>query len=336
MKVAQVPSKGAAFEIVERPIPKPGPQQVLIKVEACGVCHSDMFVKEGYWDPPIQYPRVPGHEVIGKIAKLGEGVTHLKEGQRVGVGWEGGHCFTCDPCKKGDFITCSNQRITGISHDGGYGEYFVSPVESIAIVPDGLEPEIAGPIMCAGVTVFGALRTSGARIGDVVAVQGIGGLGHLAIQYASKAGYKTVALSHGASKKDLALKLGAHVYIDTATQNAVEELKKLGGANVIIATVPNAEAISPLVDGLANGGNLVVVGADTRHVKVTPIQLLARRLRISGWPSGTAKDSQDALEFSLLNKVYPMVETFKLEDVSKAYEKMISNTARFRTVLVFK
>ena len=332
MKAMQVTKGGRKFELVERPIPKPGPGQVLISVAACGICHSDMFVREGHW-PGIQYPRVPGHEVVGRVKELGEGVTLWKKGQRVGAGWHGGHCFTCESCRRGDFINCSNALITGLTHDGGYAEYMLASQHALALVPAELDSAEAAPLLCAGITTYNSLRHSGARPGDLVAVQGIGGLGHLGVQFASKMGFRTVALSHGKSKKKLALELGARHYIDTSASDPVAELQKLGGAQVILATAPNSKAISSVINGLGIDGRVVVVGAAMEPIEVSPTQLIPGRRSLGGWPSGSAKDSEDTLNFSALTGVHSRIETFPLEKAEEAYQRMLSNKARFRVVL---
>jgi D-arabinose 1-dehydrogenase-like Zn-dependent alcohol dehydrogenase len=332
MKAVQISKPGGNFEVVARPIPEPGRNQVRIKVEACGICHSDVLVKEGYW-PGIQYPRVPGHEIAGRIDSIGADVTLWKPGQRVGVGWHGGHCFQCDPCRRGDFVNCKFEKITAIHFDGGYAEYMIAHAEAVAAMPDDLPAAEAAPLMCAGITVFNALRNSHARGGDLVAVQGIGGLGHLGIQYARQMGFRTVAIGRGADKQPLATKLGAHEYVDTNTGAPAEALQKLGGANVILATAPDSKAISALVDGLAPNGTLLVVGATFDSLTVTPIQLISGSKGIKGWASGTAKDSEDTLRFSSLSGVRPMIERYPLEKAADAYQQMISGKARFRVVL---
>jgi len=332
MKAAQIKSAGSNFEIVDLPVPEPAQNEVLIKVEACGICHSDAFVKEGLF-PGIEYPRVPGHEVVGIVEKPGSNATQWEKGQRVGVGWHGGHCFTCEPCRRGDFINCENGKICGISYDGGYAEYLTAPAEAIAAIPDELSSDEAAPLLCAGITTFNALRNSGAGPGEVVAVQGIGGLGHLAIQYAVKMGFKTVAISGSDDKKKLAGELGAHVFVNAGKQDPAEELQKLGGARVILATAPNSKAISELAGGLGRDGNLLVVAASGEPVEVSPLTLIMGRKQVSGWPSGTAKDSEDTLEFSALAKTKTMIETYPLEQANEAYERMINNKARFRVVL---
>jgi len=332
MKAVQISKPGGNFELVERPIPQPARGQVRIKVEACGICHSDALVKEGYW-PGIQYPRVPGHEIAGRIDALGADVTLWKPGQRVGLGWHGGHCFECEPCRSGDFINCRNEKITALSFDGGYQEYLVAPAEAVAAMPDELPAAEAAPLLCAGITVFNALRNSGARAGDLVAIQGIGGLGHLGIQYARQMGFRTVAIGRGADKQPLATKLGAHEYIDTNANAPAAALKKLGGAQIALATAPDSKSISALVDGLVANGTLLVIGAGAESLTVTPLQLIGGRSMIKGWASGTGKDSEDTLRFSSLTGVRPMIEKYPLEKAAAAYEQMISGRARFRVVL---
>src|SRR6266567_7728133 len=332
MKVAQISKPGGDFELVEREIPEPGRGQVRVKVEACGICHSDFVVKDGLW-PGLQYPRVPGHEVAGRVHAVGDGVTNWKSGQRVGVGWHGGHDFVCEQCRRGVFTMCVNRKVTGIDFDGGYAEYMIAPAAALAAIPDELPAEDAGPFMCAGVTVYNALRSSGAQSGDVVAVQGIGGLGHLGIQYARQMGFETVAVGRGRDKEALARKLGAHHYIDSDTGDAAAELQKLGGARVILATAPNAKAISALVDGLSPNGKLLVPAAPNEPLAVSMMPLIAGRRLVAGWYSGTAKDSQDTLEFSALAGVHPMIEKYPLGRVAEAYEQMHSGKARFRVVL---
>ena len=332
MKAVQVSKPGGNFEIVERPTPQPGRGQVRIKVEACGICHSDELVKEGLW-PGIQYPRVPGHEIAGRIDAIGADVTLWKPGQRVGVGWHGGHCFQCDPCRRGDFALCQFGKITAITFDGGYAEYMVVPAEAVAAMPDDLPAVEAAPLLCAGITVYNSLRNSGARGGDLVAVQGIGGLGHLGIQYARQMGFRTVAIGRGKDKLPLAKKLGAHEYVDTSAGAPAEALQKLGGAQVILATAPDSKSISALVDGLAGNGKLLIVGAGFESLTVTPLQLISGRKSAQGWPGGTAKDSEDTLRFSSLSGVRPMIERYPLEKAAEAYDQMISGRARFRVVL---
>ena len=332
MKAAQISKAGGDWELVEREVPEPAVGQVLVKVEACGICHSDALVKEGLW-PGLQYPRVPGHEIAGRIDTLGANVTAWQKGQRVGVGWHGGHCFVCEQCRRGDFAMCVNRKVTGLDFDGGYAEYLIAPATALAAIPDELPAEEAGPFMCAGVTVFNALRNSGARAGDLVAVHGIGGLGHLGVQYARQMGFETVAINRGNDKESLARKLGAHHYIDATATDVVSELQKLGGARVILATAPSAQAISPLVAGLAPSGLLLVPAAPPEPLTINVFSLIMKRSSIAGWYSGTAKDSQDTLEFSALSDVHPMIEKYPLEGVAEAYEQMHSGRVRFRVVL---
>lgn len=332
MKAVQISKPGGNFELVERPTPEPGRGQVRIKVEACGICHSDALVKEGQW-PGIQYPRVPGHEIAGRIDAVGPDVTLWKSGDRVGVGWHGGHCFTCDPCRRGDFVNCVNEQITAIHFDGGYQEYMIAPAEGVALMPNHLPLDEAAPLLCAGITVYNALRNSGARGGNLVAVQGIGGLGHLGIQYARQMGFRTVAIGRGGDKQALAKKLGAHEYVDTNSGAPAEALKKMGGADVILATAPDSKSISALVDGLGPNGTLMIVGAGFESLTVTPLQLIGGRKSIRGWASGTARDSQDTLEFSSLTGVRPMIERYPLDKAAEAYNQMITGKARFRVVL---
>jgi len=332
MKAVQISQPGGNFEVVERPTPQPARGQVRIKVEACGICHSDALVKEGHW-PGIQYPRVPGHEIAGRIDAIGADVTKWNPGQRVGVGWHGGHCFQCEPCRRGDFINCQFEKITAITFDGGYAEYVVVPAEAVALIPDDLPADEAAPLLCAGITVFNALRNSDARAGALVAVQGIGGLGHLGIQYARQMGFRTVAIGRGGDKLALAKKLGAHEYIDTGAGDPAQALQKMGGAHVILATAPDSKSISALVNGLAPRGTLMVVGAGLESLTVTPLQLIPGSKSIRGWASGTARDSQDTLEFSAFSGVRPMIERYPLEKAAEAYEQMISGKARFRVVL---
>ena len=332
MKAAQVPRPGGDFEIVEREIPEPSAGHVLIKVQACGVCHSDVLTKEGGW-PGIQYPRVPGHEVAGTIEKVGEGVSAWKMGQRVGVGWHGGHDNTCRECRRGDFRNCQNQKIAGISYDGGYQQYMIAPVEALVPIPDSLSDVDAAPLLCAGITTYNALRHSGALPGDLVAVQGIGGLGHLGIQFASKFGYKVAAIGRGAENELLAKKLGASLYIDSQSKNAAEELQKLGGARVIAATAPNSKAMAELINGLGPNGKLLVIGATFDPIEVTPAQLIFGSKTIQGWAAGTPADSEDTLHFAELTGVRAMIETYPLEKAAEAYARMMSGKAQFRVVL---
>jgi D-arabinose 1-dehydrogenase-like Zn-dependent alcohol dehydrogenase len=332
MKVAQVSKPGADFEIVEREIPEPGAREVRIKVQACGVCHSDVLTKEGLW-PGIQYPRVPGHEVAGVVDEVGAGVSEWTKGQRVGVGWHGGHDGTCRECRRGDFRNCQNAKVCGISYDGGYQQYMVAPAEAVVAVPNSLSDVDVAPLLCAGITTYNALRHSGALPGDLVAVQGIGGLGHLGIQFAQKFGYKVAAIGRGPENSTLAKKLGASVYIDSQSSNAAEALQKLGGARVILATAPSSKAMSELINGLGPNGELMVVGATPDPIEVTPLQLINGSKTIQGWASGTPADSEDTLRFAELSGVRAMIETYPLEKAAEAYARMMSGKAEFRVVL---
>jgi len=332
MKVAQVSKPGADFQIVEREIPKPGPGQVRIKVRACGVCHSDVVVKEGSW-PGIQYPRVPGHEVVGIIDEVGAGVSEWKKGQRAGVGWHGGQDNTCPACRRGDFRNCRNLKIPGISYDGGYQQYVVVPVEALVAIPDALSDTEAAPLLCAGVTTYNALRHSRAFPGDLVAVQGIGGLGHLGIQFGNKFGYKVAAIGRGPETAGLAKKLGASMYIDSKSTNAADALQKLGGAQVILATAPSSKAMSELIDGLGPNGEFIVIGVTSDPIEVAPVQLISGSKSIQGWAAGTPADSEETLNFCELTGVRPMIETYPLEKAGEAYARMMSGKAEFRVVL---
>jgi D-arabinose 1-dehydrogenase-like Zn-dependent alcohol dehydrogenase len=330
--VAQVSKAGGGFELLEREISVPGAGEVRIRVRACGICFSDHLVKDGVW-PGLGYPRVPGHEVVGVIDEVGAGVAEWKKGDRVGVGWHGGHCFVCASCRRGDFVTCEREQITGLTRDGGYAQYMIARHEAVASLPQGIDWAEAGPLLCAGITTFNALRNSGARTGDLVAVQGIGGLGHLGIQYAAKSGYRVVGIGRGPENASLAKKLGAFAYIDSKATKAAEELQKLGGAKVILTTAPNAKAMAEVVDGLSVGGKLVIVGAPFEPMEISALSLIMRRRAIQGWPSGTAMDSEDTLRFSEFSGVRPMVEKFPLTRVQEAYERMASGHAQFRVVL---
>jgi len=332
MLSVQVSKPNGPFEIVERDIPEPGAGKVRIKVQACGVCHGDSATKEGIF-PGIQYPRVPGHEIAGVIDAKGKDVTDWKMGQRVGVGWFAGHCGQCESCRRGDFATCRYAQVPGISFDGGYAEYMVAPTDALASIPDELSATEAAPLMCAGITTYNALRNSGARVGDVVAILGIGGLGHLGIQFAAKMGFNTIAIGRGKDKEELVRKLGAKHYIDSKSQNPVEELGKLGGAKIILGTVPSGKAMSEVLGGLAINGKLIMIGASEEPLEVSPIFFLSGRRSVVGWPSGTSIDSQDTLSFSVLSGVRSMNEMFPLEQATKAYEQMMSGKARFRAVL---
>jgi len=332
MQAVVVPEAGEEFELVERDIPEPGPDEVRIAVDACGICHSDAFVKEGTY-PGISYPRVPGHEIAGRIDAVGSRVDRLDNGERVGAGWHGGHCFTCEPCRRGDFQQCENGEITGLTYDGGYAEYATVPAEAVATIPDELDAVDAAPLLCAGVTTYNALRHTDARPGDLVAVQGIGGLGHLGVQYAHAAGFETVALSRSSDKESLALDLGADHFVDTTDQDPAERLQELGGATVVLATAPASAAISSVVGGLGTDGSVVVVGVPGEPVEVNAQQLVGARSSVEGWASGHARDSQDTLEFSALRDVTPEIETYPLTAVDDAYDRMLENEARFRVVL---
>lgn len=332
MKVAQIPKPGGDFEIVEREVPDPGPGQVRIKVQACGVCHSDSFTKDGSW-PGIQYPRVPGHEVAGVVDETGAGVTAWKKGQRVGVGWHGGRDNTCPSCRRGDFRHCQNLQVPGISYDGGYQQYMIAPVEALVPIPESLSDLEAAPLLCAGITTYNSLRHSGAMPGDLVAIEGVGGLGHLGIQFANKFGYRVAAIGHGTDHEALSRKLGAHAYIDSQATNAAQELQKLGGAQVILATAPSSKAMSELVDGLSPNGKLVVVGVAFEPIEVTPVQLIMGSRAIQGWVSGTSADEEDTLRFAELSGVRPMIETYPLEKAAEGYARMMSGKAHFRVVL---
>eukprot|EP01023_Acetabularia_acetabulum_P026114 TRINITY_DN24879_c0_g1_i16.p1 TRINITY_DN24879_c0_g1~~TRINITY_DN24879_c0_g1_i16.p1 ORF type:complete len:362 (-),score=91.11 TRINITY_DN24879_c0_g1_i16:758-1774(-) len=333
MKVAVINAPNENFAVVEKPIPEPEAGQVRVKVLACGLCHSDAFVKFGLF-PGIQYPRSPGHEVAGIVDAVGANVINWKVGANVGVGWHGGHCFTCDRCRRGDFITCASEKICGISYDGGYQQYMIAPAEAVVAMPEGMTHQEAAPLLCAGITVYNGMRNvKDAQAGDIVAVQGIGGLGHLAIQFARKMGFYTIALSRGDDKKELALKLGAHEYLDTATEDGLKSLKSRGGAKMIVATAPSGKAISSVVSALAIDGTLLSIAAAGDNIEAAPLELIGKRRMIKGWPSGTAPDSEDTLMFSQNFDVKPMIETFPLEQVNEAFEKMMTNKARFRVVL---
>jgi D-arabinose 1-dehydrogenase-like Zn-dependent alcohol dehydrogenase len=332
MKSIRVEQPKGLFKLVDEKIVEPARGQVRIKVQACGVCHSDSLTKDGLW-PGVTFPRSPGHEIAGLLEAVGEGVADWKVGDRVGVGWHGGNCFRCDPCRRGDFVNCRFLKIPGISYDGGYAPHVIAPVEALAHIPDALRPEEAAPLMCAGITTFNALRHSGAGPGDLVAIQGIGGLGHLGVQFAAKFGYDVVAIGRGEDKQSLALKLGARRYIDSGTQNVAAELTKEGGAAVILATAPDAKSFGPLVDGLGVKGRLVIVGASAEPFAVSSFQLIGAQRSIIGWPSGTSKDSEDTLKFAAQMGVRAMIETFPLDQAEQAYDRMMTGKVRFRAVL---
>ena len=331
MRAVQISKTNGPFELVEREVPQAGARQVRIRVEACGICHSDAIVKFGAF-PGLQLPRIPGHEIAGKVDAVGEGVTAWQVGDRVGVGWHGGHCFECKACRKGMFINCEKAKICGISYDGGYAEFVVVPQEAVARMPADLSAVDAAPLLCAGITTFNALRNSGARAGDTVAVQGIGGLGHLGLQYAAKMGFRTVAISRGADKESLARKLGAHEYVDTEVTAAAEGLQKLGGADLVLATAPNAEAMASTLGGLKARGKLLIIAAPQGPVSLSAFSMLSGKT-VAGWPSGTAMDSEETLNFSALSGVRPQIELFKLEQAEEAFAKVMENRVRFRAVL---
>jgi D-arabinose 1-dehydrogenase-like Zn-dependent alcohol dehydrogenase len=333
MRVAEVREPGAGLKLVEREMPEPGSGEVRIKVDACGICHSDSFTVEGHF-PGISYPRVPGHEIAGRVDAIGDGVTEWQVGQRVGVGWHGGHCGVCVNCRRGDFITCVKGQVPGIAYDGGYADYMVAPHEALAAIPDDLDAVEAAPLLCAGITTYNSLRHSGAQPGDVVAILGIGGLGHLGVQFAAKMGFHTVAIARGPDKANLALSLGAHRYIDSQAEDAAKALAELGGAKVILATVTTAKAMTPLIEGLGIDGKLLVIGVSPEPIEVSPLQLISGRRSVAGWPSGTASDSEDTMRFSSLTGVQPMIETYPLDKAPEAYDRMMSGGARFRVVLV--
>jgi D-arabinose 1-dehydrogenase-like Zn-dependent alcohol dehydrogenase len=331
MRAVQVARANGPFELVEREIPAPGADEVRIKVEACGICHSDSLVKTGAM--PINYPRIPGHEIVGTVDALGAGIVDLTAGQRVGVGWHGGYCGHCAACRRGDFFACRSNRVTGLTHDGGYADYVIAHWTAVAILPDGLSAIEAGPLVCAGVTTFNALRNSGARAGETVAILGIGGLGHLGVQFAGKMGFRTIAIARGADKEALARKLGAHLYIDSQTQDVAAQLLKVGGAKLILATVTDAVAMTASLGGLAVNGKLLILGAPHEPLSVAVFPLIGGRRSIAGWYSGTAIDSRDTLAFSALAGVKAMTEVFPLERAAEGYERMMGGKARFRVVL---
>jgi D-arabinose 1-dehydrogenase-like Zn-dependent alcohol dehydrogenase len=332
MRVAQVSAARGPIELAERPILDPGPGKVRVRVEACGVCHSDSVTKDGLF-PGLTYPRIPGHEVTGVVDALGEGVTNWTKGQRVGIGWIGGHCTVCQPCRRGKFATCERAQIAGIVYDGGYQEYMITSAQGLAAIPDALSFVDAAPLLCAGITTFNALRHSGAMPGDLVAIQGLGGLGHLGIQYANKMGFETVAIGRGDDKKDFATKLGAHHYIDTNAGDPATALQKLGGAKTILATAPDSKSMTPLVAGLCVDGALMVVGVGAEPIEVFPLDIVMPRRNVRGWPSGTATDSEDAMRLAALSGIRPIVETFPFSEAAAAYDRMMSGKARFRVVL---
>ncbi len=333
MKAILIQNPGADFSAAERSVTDPGAGAVRVKVAACGICHGDSLVKEGHW-PGLVYPRVPGHEVAGVIDAVGPGVSAWLPGDRVGIGWHGDHCGTCEACRRGDFINCVRLQITGISFDGGYQQFMIVPAHALARLPATISFAEAAPLVCAGVTTYNSLRHSRAMPGDIVAIHGIGGLGHLGVQFARHFGFHTVAISRGKDKEDLAMKLGAHRFLDSDTVNAAEELTKMGGAKVIMATAPNSRAISGLVDGLGVDGTLLSIAGSMEPLAVSPVQLIPKRRSIQGWASGTSKDSEETLDFCALTGIRPMIEEFALEDAAQGYQRMMANQARFRVVLV--
>ncbi|MBM4790749.1 alcohol dehydrogenase catalytic domain-containing protein [Streptomyces sioyaensis] len=334
-RVAQVPAAGSPFEIVDREVQRPGAGHVRVAVDACGICHSDVyFVNDAF--PGVRFPLVPGHEIAGRIEALGEGMQdHGRQvGDRVAVGWFGGSCHHCTPCRQGDFIVCENLKVPGWAYDGGYAESVIAPADALARIPDGLTATDAAPLACAGVTTYNGLRRSSARSGDLVAVLGIGGLGHLGVQYAAAMGFETVAIARGAAKADFAKQLGAHHYIDsTADIPLADALQALGGARVVLATAPDSDAITATVDGLSHRGELVVIGVDPAPLGISPAQLIMSGRTVRGHPSGTAQDVQDTLAFSALHGIRPMIEAVPLDQADEAYQKMLSGAARFRMVL---
>jgi D-arabinose 1-dehydrogenase-like Zn-dependent alcohol dehydrogenase len=327
----QVASAGGPFELVQKEFPSPGPGYVRIRVHTCGVCHSDTITKYGAF--PIDYPRVPGHEVAGVIDEVGPDVPVFKAGQRVGLGWHGGHCNYCQQCRRGNFIVCENQQISGISYDGGYADYVIAPARVLALIPDDLTDLDAAPLMCAGVTTFNSLRNAGARLGDTVAVLGIGGLGHLGVQFAAKGGFHTVAVARGQDKGVLARELGAHDYIDSTSQDVAAELQKLGGADVILSTLTDAASVAVAVNGLAPKGRLIILGVPEKPFELNTIPMILGERGVIGWPSGTGMDSEDTLKFSVLTGVKPTIEIYPLEKAPDAYARMESGKARFRVVI---
>ena len=331
-RAIQVPAAGGAFEVVQREFPDPGPGHVRIRVQACGVCHSDSITRFGLF-PGIAYPRVPGHEVAGVVDAVGADVPLFKIGQRVGLGWHGGHCNYCIPCRRGDFVLCENGQISGITFDGGYADYVIAPANALALVPDELSDADAAPLLCAGITTYNSLRHSEAKPGDTVAILGIGGLGHLGVQFAAKSGYRTVAVARGQDKAPLAKRLGAHHYIDSTTQDVAAELQKLGGATVILSTLTDAKSLEVAVNGLGLNGKLIIVGVPEKPFEVNVLSLIMGNRAIAGWASGTGMDSEDTLNFSALAGVRPMVETYPLEQAAEAFDRMMSGKARFRVVL---
>lgn len=332
MRAVQVSKPGGDFELVEREVPRPGPGQVRIRVQACGVCHSDSVTKDGSF-PGISYPRVPGHEIAGVIDEVGPGVVGWRRAERVGVGWHGGQDGTCPACRRGDFANCASTIVCGVSYDGGYQELMVAPIEAVARLPESLDAAEAAPLMCAGVTTFNALRHSGAEPGDLVAIQGIGGLGHLGLQFARKSGYRVAAIGRGAQTQALAKQLGADHYIDSAAGDPATELHKLGGARAIVATAPSAKAMSSLIAGLGPNGILMVVGAPAEPIEVAAMSLIVGKKRLQGWYSGIPADSEDTVRFAEATGIRPKIERYPLARAAEGYARMMSGKAEFRVVL---
>lgn len=333
MKALMFRKPDSSLELTEVQIPKPGRRQVLIKVNACGVCHSDVMTQQNAFGN-IEYPRVPGHEVVGTITELGADVEGRSIGQRVGVGWDGGHCFRCSSCRQGVFVCCENLKVPGIHYNGGYEEFMTAPTEALATLPPEFDFAEAAPLLCAGVTTYNALRNSGARPGDIVAIQGIGGLGHLAVQFSSRAGFRTIAISRGADKEKRARELGAHDYIDTERGNPASKLQALGGAKVILTTAPSTKAMEPLIEGLGLDGKLLMIGVDVSKLGVSSLQLISKRAEIKGWPAGSSWDSEDTLRFCAMTGIRPQIERFPLDRGVEAFERMKSGKAKYRAVIV--
>jgi D-arabinose 1-dehydrogenase-like Zn-dependent alcohol dehydrogenase len=331
-RYVQVDKAGAPLKIVTREIPAPGAGEVRVRVEACGVCHSDSVTVAGLF-PNVTYPRVPGHEIVGKVDSVGDNVPQWKAGQRVGIGWYGGHCGRCEPCRRGDLVACQNLSIPGITYDGGYADYVVAPAQALAAVPESLKSVDAAPLLCAGITTFNALRNSGAKPPDTVAILGIGGLGHLGVQFAAKMGFNTIAIARGADKEKFAHELGARHYIDSASADVAASLQKLGGARVVLATVTDADAMSAAIGGLGYKGEFVIVGVPAKPIQAGAVGLIMQRQSIHGWPSGTSIDSEDTLRFSEISGVLPLIEKYPLDRAPEAYDRMMSGKARFRVVL---
>ena len=331
-RYVQVEKARGALELVTREVPEPGPGEVRVKVQACGVCHSDSVTVDGLF-PIVKYPRVPGHEIVGIIDLVGANVPNWKSGQRVGIGWYGGHCGRCEPCRRGDLVACQNPSIPGLTYDGGYADYVVAPAEALAAVPESLNSVDAAPLLCAGITTFNALRNSGARPPDTVAILGLGGLGHLGVQFAAKMGFNTVAIARGSDKESFARDLGARHYVDSTTADVSASLQKLGGARVILATVTDADAMSSAIGGLGFRGEFVILGVPSKPIQAAVPGLVLQRQSIRGWPSGTSIDSEDTLRFSEMSGVLPIIEKYPLDRAAEAYARMMSGKARFRVVL---